>query len=56
MAKSLTVKPGVTFAQIGNKTVTFVREGMKGKTLNNLATKHSASFAIARQVVATVTA
>lgn len=56
MTKALTVKPGVTIAHVGGKTVTFLREKMKGKTLAALATKHKESFAIARQVVETVTA
>jgi len=55
MKKSLTVKPGVTIAHIGGKTITFLRAGMKGKTLAALMAKHKQSFAIARQVVETVT-
>lgn len=55
MKKSLQVKPGITVAHVGGKTVTFIKEGMKGRTLRNLAKKHAESFAIARQVVETVT-
>ena len=55
MKKALTVKPGVTIAHIEGRTITFLREKMKGKTLAALATKHKESFALARQVVETVT-
>lgn len=54
--KALNVKPGITIARVGGKTVTFIKEGMKGRTLRNLSKKHADSLAIARQVVETVTA
>lgn len=55
MKKALTVKPGIVMATEGNKTITYLREGMKGKTLKGLAEKHKQSFDIARQVLKTVT-
>lgn len=55
MKKSLQVKPGITIAHVEGKTVTFVKEGMKGRALRNLAKKNAESFAIARQVIETVT-
>jgi hypothetical protein len=54
MKSAIKVKPGVTIALDGSKTVTYVREGMTGKGLKRIVEKNKQSFAIARQVLTTV--
>lgn len=56
MQNSLTIKKGITLVKEGNKIVTYVRPGTKGRTLKNLLTKKRASVDLAKQVLTTVAA